>query len=107
MTQPVPLASDASQRAVQHARLGWWLLLLFLSLGLILEGLHGFKVRWYLDVSNELRRLMLTLAHAHGTLLALVHIAFAFTLRSWPDRSANFWAAAANSWSPGSFATAS
>jgi hypothetical protein len=48
-------------------------------LGLILEGLHGFKVGAYLDVSNATRRLMWTLAHAHGTLLGLVHLGFAFS----------------------------
>jgi hypothetical protein len=46
----------------------------------VLESLHGFKVRAYLDVTNETRRLMWTLAHAHGTLLALVHLAFAASL---------------------------
>lgn len=56
------------------------MLVLFLSLGLVLESLHGFKIDWYLNVTNETRRLMWTLAHAHGTLLALVHIAFAATV---------------------------
>src|SRR5678815_3566055 len=60
---------------------GWWSLLVWLSLGMVLEGMHGFKVRWYLDVVNEARRLMFTLAHSHGTLLALVNLAFAATLR--------------------------
>src|SRR4029079_18683027 len=40
--------------------------------------------RAYLDVSNETRRLMWTLAHAHGTLLALVHVIFALTWRAAP-----------------------
>ena len=69
---------DASRR---HLRFGWWSLLLFATLGLVLESLHGFKVRAYLDVSNETRRLMWTLAHAHGTLLAIIHIVFGLTLR--------------------------
>ncbi len=64
----------------RHLRIGWWSLLLFLSLGLVLEILHGFKVPLYVDVSNHTRRLMWTLAHAHGTLLAIVHVAFAATL---------------------------
>ena len=68
----------------RHVRFGWWSLVLFASLGLVLESLHGFKVRAYLDVSNETRRLMWTLAHAHGTLLAIVHIAFGLTWRSAP-----------------------
>ena len=58
---------------------------MFATLGLVLEALHGFKVRAYLDASSESRRLMWTLAHAHGTLLGLVHIAFGVTLRSVPE----------------------
>lgn len=54
---------------------------MFGLLGLVLETLHGFKVGAYLDVSNDTRRLMWTLAHAHGTLLGGVHLGFAFTLR--------------------------
>ena len=54
---------------------------MFLSLGGILEILHGFKVGWYVDVGNEMRRLMFTLAHAHGTALALVNIAAGLTSR--------------------------
>ena len=67
-----------------HVRFGWWSLLLFLTLGITLEALHGFKVAWYLDVSNETRRLVWRLAHAHGALLGVVHIAFAFTLTARP-----------------------
>ncbi len=68
----------------RHFNFGWWSLLVFLTLGLFLEGLHGFKLPFYLDVSNHTRRLMWTLAHAHGTLLGLVHIAFAATLPYLP-----------------------
>jgi hypothetical protein len=68
----------------RHLRFGWWSLLGFLILGLGLELLHGFKVGLYLDVPNETRRLMWTLAHAHGALLGLVHIAFAVSLTHLP-----------------------
>ena len=64
------------------------MLLVFLSLGIVLEVLHGFKVGWYLNVSNSTRRLMLTLAHAHGTLLSLVNIAFASTHAFYPKQMA-------------------
>lgn len=64
----------------RHLRFGWWSLLSFLSLGLVLEALHGFKVEFYLSVANETRRLMWTLAHAHGTLLSVVNIAFGLTV---------------------------
>ena len=66
----------------RHLRFGWWSLFTFLTLGVVLETLHGFKMGWYLDVDVEMRRLMFTLAHAHGTLLALVNIAAGITLRT-------------------------
>jgi hypothetical protein len=72
---------DYSRR---HLRFGWWSLLVFASVGLVLESLHGFKVRAYLDTSNETRRLMWTLAHAHGTLLAIVNVVAGLTWRSAP-----------------------
>ena len=71
--------------ARRHLRLGWWSILVFATLGLVLESLHGFKVRVYLDVSNETRRLMWTLAHAHGTLLGAVNVLFGLTLRATPS----------------------
>ena len=68
-----------------HFRWGWWMLLAFLTLGFFLEALHGFKAGFYLDASSEARRLMWTLAHAHGTLLAIVHLAFAAYLNTRID----------------------
>jgi hypothetical protein len=65
----------------RHVRLGWWWLVVFAGLGLILETFHGFKVGAYLDVSNETRRLMWRLAHAHGTLIGVVHILFGLSLK--------------------------
>lgn len=74
---------------LQRARsFGWWSLLVWLSLGMVLEAMHGFKVGWYLDVVNDARRLMLSLAHTHGTLLALVNLAFAATLRATAGNAA-------------------
>lgn len=72
----------------RHLRFGWCALLVYLALGIFLESLHGFKVGWYLDVSNETRRLMWTLAHTHGTLLALVNIALAVTAPFLADSKA-------------------
>ena len=66
----------------RQLRFGWWALVAYLTLGLALEALHGLKLGWYLDVGHEIRRLMFTLAHAHGTLLALVNIAAGLTARS-------------------------
>jgi hypothetical protein len=81
MKRPSKHASPA-QRGERNLRFGWWSLLVFLSLGGVLEALHGFKIGWYLDVGNETRRLMFTLAHAHGTVLAVVNIAAGLTVRS-------------------------
>jgi len=66
----------------RHMRFGWWSLLVFLSLGIALEVMHGLKVDWYLSVGNSTRRLMWTLAHSHGALLGLVHVAYAFSVRA-------------------------
>ena len=73
---------DAAVLTGRHIRFGWFALLLFATLGIILETMHGFKIGWYLDVGNETRRLMWRLAHAHGGLLAIVNIAFALTLKA-------------------------
>jgi hypothetical protein len=69
----------------RNLRFGWWSLLIFLSLGGALETLHGIKIGWYVDVGNEMRRLMFTLAHAHGTALAVVNIAAGLTARHFKD----------------------
>ena len=79
------IVNDSLPYARKHVRFGWWTLLAFLALGLVLEVLHGFKIGMYLDVSNETRRLMWTLAHAHGALLSLVHIVFGLSLRVMPE----------------------
>jgi hypothetical protein len=69
---------------LRHLQFAWWSLLCFILLGITLEGFHGFKVSWYLGKDAEIRRLLWTLAHAHGTLLSLVHAAFAFTYFAIP-----------------------
>ena len=81
-------ADDAGGRCRlvrRHLRVGWWSLAAFLTLGIVLEAFHGLKIGWYLNApENETRRLMWTLAHAHGTLLGLVHVAMAVTLPLLP-----------------------
>ncbi len=72
-----------------HLQAAWWSLLLFLTLGMILETLHGFKVGFYLDVSNSTRRLMWTLAHAHGTLISILNLVLAMSIRLTPDWKAS------------------
>lgn len=58
----------------RHARFGWTWLLLWLTFGLVLEMLHGFKVSDYLI--TELRREFWSLAHFHGVALALVNLIY-------------------------------
>jgi hypothetical protein len=71
----------AAARVIRrHLRFGWSALLVFAVVGLTLETLHGFKVRWYLDVTNETRRLMWTLAHAHGTLFGILNVIYGLTV---------------------------
>ena len=76
-------AAPASDEALvrKHLAFGWWALGVFTLIGLLLEAAHGLKVGWYLDLSNATRRLAMTLGHAHGTLLGLVNIAFAVSLK--------------------------
>ena len=85
MTLQETSGSPSLDYARRHLRFGWAALFFFALFGLILETLHGFKIRAYLDTSNETRRLMWTLAHAHGTLLSFMNIAFALTLRAFPE----------------------
>lgn len=79
-SQSPPPLEDPLGLARRHLRFGWWSLLVFVLMGLVLEGLHGLKIGFYLDVDNQVRRLMWTLSHAHGTLLALIHIAYGATV---------------------------
>jgi hypothetical protein len=71
------MSPDRDVLVRRHLRFGWWSLGLFLVLGAVLEALHGFKADWYVDAGSQTRRLLWRLAHAHGTFLGLVHIAFA------------------------------
>ena len=73
---PTPSGNPADS----HFRVGWYSLVVFMLLGTALETMHGFKIGWYLDVSNETRRLMWTLAHTHGTLLSILNIVFALSI---------------------------
>lgn len=85
MSETHPIDDAAAVR--RHLMIGWWSLLLFAGVGLVLESLHGFKVEWYLGVAHETRRHLWTLAHAHGVLLALVNLGFAATLSLVPAAS--------------------
>ncbi len=81
---------EGARAARLHLRFGWWTLLGFLAFGAVLEAFHALKLPLYLDAENHSRRLMWTLAHAHGALLGLVHIALSSTLErvpAWPERA--------------------
>jgi len=67
----------------RHMQVGWWMILGFLTLGIGLEWLHATKAPWYINEAFEPRRHLWTLAHAHGVLLGLVHVAFAATMDSY------------------------
>ena len=82
-----PDTDDLASLEHRHYVFGWLALLVFLTLGIALEALHAFKIPGYLDADQESRRLGLRLAHAHGVLLGLVHVAFATTLRHAPARA--------------------
>lgn len=81
--------SGPEATAARHLAFGWWLVVASIALGTLLEGLHALKLGLYLDASNETRRLLWTLAHAHGALLGLVNVAFATSLPKLPGLSEN------------------
>jgi hypothetical protein len=87
MKQASPPTTHAhlNPQSSKHLRLGWWLILIFLTMGIVLEAFHAFKVFWYLDMSNATRRLMFTLAHTHGTLLGVLNLAFGLSLPHLSD----------------------
>lgn len=68
----------------RHLLAGWWGLAVFAILGAALELLHAIKSPVYVDAGRETTRLLLRLAHAHGTLLSIVNVAYALTLRARP-----------------------
>ena len=83
-TQDPAPAEETAPYVQRHLRFGWWSVVVFMLLGLVLEGMHGFKLGLYLDLANETRRFMWTLAHTHGAVLGLLNVAFAATLTLIP-----------------------
>jgi hypothetical protein len=83
-TDQAELTRQADRLMLRHLSVGWWALGFYLLLGVVLEGFHATKAGLYLDVGNETRRLLFRLAHAHGTLLAIVNILYALTIRAVP-----------------------
>jgi hypothetical protein len=86
--------SDTESPACRASlRFGWTAIALFLLLGLALEFFHLVKAPFYVEIA--IRRELWTLAHAHGTLLGLINVAFGATatrcLDSEAARSMTSW----------------
>jgi hypothetical protein len=77
-SESAPAAYEAL--VTRHLRAGWWGLAVFVALGAVLEVLHAIKSPLFVDAGRETTRLLLRLAHAHGTLLSVVNIAYALTV---------------------------
>ncbi|TDJ69826.1 MAG: hypothetical protein E2O39_10990 [Planctomycetota bacterium] len=104
--EAVPAAAGITALQRRHLRVGWWSIVFFITMGTGLELMHGLKVDWYLNVANETRRLMFTLAHAHGVLIGALHVGYAFTLglvESAASRAASGCLTAATILLPGGF----
>lgn len=73
-------------------RQGWTTLAFWMTFGLLLEGLLGYKIPTYLN--NPTRRELFRLAHTHGAVLSLVLIAAAICFRQRIIQTQNFvqWA---------------
>ncbi len=84
MGSPKNAANDRERYSWFHACFGWGGLVVFITLGLVLEVLLGLKIDFYLNVDSEARRLVWRLAHAHGALICLLHIGFAATIATLP-----------------------
>jgi len=76
MNPEAPLTDPISLTERRNLRAGWWTLLIFVCLGVLLETGLAFRGHFYMDVSQQTRRLMWRLSHAHGTLLALLNILY-------------------------------
>jgi len=79
-----PEETPQSPLVTRHLRVGLWALLVFVVLGVVLEGLHAVKAPSYLDAGRETSRLLLRLAHAHGTLLSILHLVYGLLVRARP-----------------------
>jgi hypothetical protein len=63
---------------------GWSSVAFWMSVGLLFEGLLGYKIPAYLD--DQQRRELFRLAHAHGALLGLALVAASLSVRSFNKR---------------------
>jgi hypothetical protein len=84
----VPPEERIDRLVSRHLAAGWVGLAVYVVLGSVLEVFHATKAPLFVDAGSEATRLLLRLAHAHGTLLSLVNLAFAATLRFRPAAGA-------------------
>lgn len=82
--EPPSGPSPRARLVRRHLLEGWGYLLLYVVLGSVLECLLAFKISFYVRADHEALRLLWRLAHAHGTLLGLLHLAFAGTVPRLP-----------------------
>ncbi len=75
---------DGERLVTRHLRAGFWGLFVFVVLGAGLETLHATKAPMFVDAGQETTRLLLHLAHAHGTLVSLINLVYALALRARP-----------------------
>lgn len=68
---------EQSSDAISMLRQGWVSVAVWMAVGLLLEGLLGYKAPSYLN--DPQRRELFRLAHSHGTLLGVVLIVAALT----------------------------
>src|SRR5205085_4690963 len=83
-TDPAPTkATMPLSLADRLLRQGWVSVAVWMSVGLLLEGLLGYKIPAYLN--DPQRRELFRLAHTHGTLLGIVLIVAALVLERGAD----------------------
>jgi len=79
------MMTKSTERMIHHHLVvGWTVIALWGLFGLGLEAMHGLKLGFYLDLDAATRRHMWGLAHAHGTLLGLLHVGAAMTIKGNP-----------------------
>ena len=83
MNNELSAIESTSLPGKRNLRAGWWTLLVFVCLGVLLEIGLGFRGHFYMDVSQQTRRLMWRLSHAHGTLLAMLNILYGLIAAHW------------------------
>lgn len=86
-TKPAASASPADRLLRQ----GWASIAVWMSVGLLLEGLIGYKIPAYL--SDPQRRELFRLGHTHGTLLGILLVVAALVLQRGAEVPKAAWTA--------------